>query len=155
MSATPTPTPGELANASSGMMDGFASTNGLTGVIGAVATAVVILLAISYASSSLERYERIKALAGFVARLFKLAAFGLGGVVVLGAVTAPAYYVASQPTATRTEWLSYAGYALAAFLGLAAFGWVVERIVAGLRARHAEATGQPAPEPIADGGDDG
>lgn len=145
MPPTPTPTPNALANASSGLTDGFAAMTGLTGALGAVAMAIVVLLVVSYGVSSLERYERLRWLAGRIARVFVLAAYGLGGVFVLGIVTAPAYYVASQPAATRTEWLTYAGYGLAVLLGLAAFGWVVEHVVEMAKARHAELREQETP----------
>lgn len=134
MTPTPTPSPVTFANA----QDGFASAMDLTGIIGLVATAVVILLVIAYGASSLERYDRLRWLVGRIARVFELAAKGLAGVVVLGVATAPAYFVASQPAATRNEWLTYAGYGLAVLLALAAFGWVVERIVEMLQARRDE-----------------
>lgn len=152
--AAGTRAPGNATN----MTSSFASMNSLTGGIGFVAVVTIVLLGLSYAASSVERYQRLQWLVSSVARLLELAAYGLGGTVVLAMVALPVYYVASQPAATRGEWLTYAGYAVAAFVGLAAFGWVVERLVTALKTRHAEFSGadrktEPDREPVADGGE--
>jgi hypothetical protein len=126
-------------NATSSASSGFAITDAVSGVpswfsvVASVGIATVLILLLTIALSSFQRYKKIK---GFLGWLFSTFNYFLMGVATLGVLSVPTYlfyYFISQARDGNTVplWITFAiigGYFAIAGIGYIFKKWVFDKI---------------------------
>lgn len=136
MSGTPTPTPGELANASSSINSGFASSYELGGVLVIVLYIVGALLAAQFVAPWLAQSQLLGTIGNAIFSALAYAIKGLAAVGVLALAALPGYLLLTADVSTRGVALKWVGYAVGAFAALVVVGWLADRAVARFIEAH-------------------
>lgn len=135
---TPVPTAEPLANASSSINGGFASSVGVTGPLVIGLYIVGALLAAQFVAPWLAKSRLVSRVSDRVVASVNYAIKGLAATAVLGVLAAPVYLVATSDGQTQGVVLQAIAVLAVAYIALVGIGWLADRAVTAFLNAHPE-----------------